>query len=78
MFSMVPLSRYEQCMKWGGEEVDEVDERRGGGEHKGRKESGALVRKPSSIFEQFFAPRLIKTKSTTMLDEILSHCSDTM
>ncbi len=76
LFSVVPLSRYEQCMKRGGEEVDEVDRRRGGGEHKGRKESGAPVRKPSSIFDQFCAPRLIKTKSTTMLDEILSHCSD--
>jgi hypothetical protein len=39
LFSTVPLLRYEQCMKWGGEEVDEVDGRRGGGEHKGRKES---------------------------------------
>ncbi len=76
MFSMVSLSRYEQCMKRGGEEVDEVDGRRGGGEHKGRTESGAPVRKPLSIFDQFFVPRLIKTKSTTMLDEILSHCSD--
>jgi hypothetical protein len=76
LFSMVSLSRYEQCMKRGGEEVDEVDGRRGGGEHKGRTESGAPVRKPLSIFDQFFVPRLIKTKSTTMLDEILSHCSD--
>jgi hypothetical protein len=76
LFSMVPLSRYEQCMKRGGEEVDEVDGRRGGGEHKGRKESGVSICKPLSIFDQFFAPRLIKTKSTTMLDEILSHCSD--
>ncbi len=31
LFSMVPLSRYEQCMKQGREEVDEVDKRRGGG-----------------------------------------------
>ncbi len=76
LFSMVPLSRYEQCMKQGGEEVDEVDGRRGGGEHKGRKESSAPVCKPLSIFDQFVVPRLIKTKSTTMLDEILSHCSD--
>ncbi len=63
-------------MKQGGEEVDEVDGRRGGGEHKGRKESGVPVCKPLLIFDQFFVPRLIKTKSTTMIDEILSHCSD--
>jgi hypothetical protein len=78
LFTTVPLSRYEQCMKRGREEVDEVDGRRGGGEHKGRKESGAPVCMPSLIFDQFYSPRLIKTKSTTMLDEILSHCSDTM
>jgi hypothetical protein len=76
LFSMVLLSRYEQCIKQGGEEVDEEDGRREGGEHKGRKESSALVSKPLSIFDQFYLPRLIKTKSTTMLDEILSHCSD--
>ncbi len=51
LFSMVPLSRYEQCMKQGGEEVDEVYGRRGDREHKGRKESGAPVCKPLSIFE---------------------------
>jgi hypothetical protein len=28
LFSMVHLPRYEQCMKWGGEVVDEVDGRR--------------------------------------------------
>ncbi len=63
-------------MKQGGEEIDEVDGRRGGGEHKGRKESGAPVCKQLSIFDRFFVLRLIKKKLTTMLDEILSHCSD--
>ncbi len=52
-----PLPRYEQCMKWGGEEVDEVDKRRGVREHKGRKESGVPVCKPLSIFDQFFCAK---------------------
>jgi hypothetical protein len=64
---MVPSSRFEQCMKRGREEVDDVDGRRGGGEHKGRKESGAPVCKPSSIFDQYFAPRLIKTKRPCLI-----------
>jgi hypothetical protein len=35
LFSMVPSSRFEQCMKRGREEFDDVDGRRGGREHKG-------------------------------------------
>jgi hypothetical protein len=67
LFSKVPSSRFEQCMKRGREEVDDVDGRRGGGEHKGRNESGAPVCKPLSIFNQFFVPRLIKTKGHCLM-----------
>ena len=49
LFSMVPSSRFEQCMKQGRDEVDDVDGRRGGIEHKGRNESGVPVCKPLSI-----------------------------
>ncbi len=60
VFSMVPSSRFDQGLKRGVEEVDDVDGRRRGGEHKGKNEGGAPVRKPLLSFNQFFAPRLIK------------------
>jgi hypothetical protein len=63
-------------MRRGGEEVVDVDGRRGGKEHNGRKEGGAPAHEPLLIFDQCFARGLIKTTATTMLDEILSCCSD--
>jgi hypothetical protein len=67
VFLMVPSSRFDQGLKRGVEEVDDVDGRRGGGEHKGRNEGGAPVRKPLLSFDQFFAPRLIKLRQRPCL-----------
>ncbi len=68
LFSKVPSSRFELCMKQGREEVDDVDRRRGGRQHKGRNESGSLICKPLSIFDQFFAPRRLKQRDHAWWD----------